>query len=139
QTFPSGYGWRAIESTIVWFQHRPDAPGRVHWVDDDGQRSATTPRGARAVGFASATHLLAVGKTADLVWTTTDAGETWQSQPLAVHGDPASVHIAPGPPGLLQCSRFACAAPPVLWAHPDLIDGLRYESPTIVAPYRSQD
>ena len=139
QTVGTAHSWRAIGDTILWFQRGRDAPGSVRWVDDDGERSNPTPQGMTAVGFATKTHFLGVGKTADHVWTTTDAGEHWEAQSIPVRGDPAAVHFAPTAPGHIQCGPFACAAPPVLWAHPDLLEAMDYESPTIVAPQRPRN
>ncbi len=83
------------------------------------------PTGAVDVGMIDQAHGLAVGARLHQLWSTQDAGNTWQPITHAVHGDAASVLIDPSQPVAserLHCRWWGCViANRLLWANESLV------------------
>lgn len=83
------------------------------------------PPGTIDVGMVDRNRGLAVGKRLHELWSTDDAGETWQPIGHVIHGDPAGVMLDPEGPelnGRLQCHWWGCVVPDkLLWTAEALI------------------
>lgn len=87
------------------------------------------PPGVKEVASASANRWFAVGASLAEVWGSTDGGAHWKPLPLPreVDGDPSRAAVVPR----AFCAEDVCAAPPIVWASPEIIGD--YASPTLVA------